>query len=546
MRRLRQLPAGTADPRVAAPGFRRRSTRPRGREVILKVLSGVARAKGRFGKIAVAQMLTGSDSERMARWKLDQLSTYGILRDSGFTQKDVSDIIDALSKARLVETQEVDRFKPVINLTEAGWSWLRTQEPAELILDLPAELVQRIRRGGLTRPVREAVAAPPPRPSITRPAPSQEAPPEPEEEPGSESAADLTGDPLWERLKALRSDWARELKQPAYCIFTNQTLEALVRERPATPAALANIKGLGRARIERHGAALLEAIAAYPQAAPAAPPSVAPPAPARPRAEVASAAPASPTPAPPSAPLPRTGEPGDHFEACLDRGMDLAAGGPGLHIDEAAAIRGLEPAAIIRHLTWMVKRGHQLPVESFLVLGARLGMGLLACCPRRCRPARRTGRRGRALAAVRGLQGGAEMRLTRVVTRAYQDSGPTGLKTGRVRSRICNHPGPRSGAPFRSCSFALGLARFAERSVLAMLRIKPEASTARKTAAGAPRARSIKQWSSSNRLGGGVMPACLARASRAVPRSAPGSMISSTPPAVDVEELRPGEGQRPD
>ena len=84
-------------------------------------------------------MLTGSDSERMSRWKLDQLSTYGILRDSGFTQKEVTDIIDALARARLVETQDVDRFKPVITLTEAGWSWLKDRDGAELILDLPDE-----------------------------------------------------------------------------------------------------------------------------------------------------------------------------------------------------------------------------------------------------------------------------------------------------------------------------------------------------------------------------------------------------------------------
>jgi len=98
---------------------------PQGQELILKILSGVARAKGRFGKIAVAQMLTGSDSERMSRWKLDELGTYGILRDCGFTQKEVTEIIDALSRAGFVETQDVDRFKPVVTLTEAGWRWLK-------------------------------------------------------------------------------------------------------------------------------------------------------------------------------------------------------------------------------------------------------------------------------------------------------------------------------------------------------------------------------------------------------------------------------------
>ncbi|MGC8640370.1 MAG: RecQ family ATP-dependent DNA helicase, partial [Isosphaeraceae bacterium] len=64
---------------------------PAGREILLKILSGIARAKGRVGKIAVAQMLTGSDSERMAKAKLDQLSTFGILKDSGFTRKEVTE-----------------------------------------------------------------------------------------------------------------------------------------------------------------------------------------------------------------------------------------------------------------------------------------------------------------------------------------------------------------------------------------------------------------------------------------------------------------------
>ena len=122
---------------------------PRGRELILKILSGVARAKGRFGKIAVVQMLTGSDSERMSNGKLDQLSTYGILRDSGFTRKDLTDIIDALTRIRLIETQDVDRYKPVIALSDQGWRWLRGQDAPDLVLDLPADLIERIRRGGL-------------------------------------------------------------------------------------------------------------------------------------------------------------------------------------------------------------------------------------------------------------------------------------------------------------------------------------------------------------------------------------------------------------
>ena len=53
----------------------------------------------------------------------------------------------------------------------------------------------------------------------------------------------------------------------------------------------------------------------------------------------------------------------------VDRGFTIA---------EAAAIRGLEPAAIIRHLTWMVRRGHQLAIESHLAARDDRGVGRLA------------------------------------------------------------------------------------------------------------------------------------------------------------------------
>ncbi len=70
-----------------------------GREVVLKVLSGVARAKRRFGKTVIAQMLTGSGSEKMDRWGLKRLSTYGILGE--FRQPEVVQILDALGLRRL-------------------------------------------------------------------------------------------------------------------------------------------------------------------------------------------------------------------------------------------------------------------------------------------------------------------------------------------------------------------------------------------------------------------------------------------------------------
>ena len=87
-------------------------------QVVVKTLSGIARCKSRFGKQMVVGMLCGSRSAKITRWKLDQLTTFGLL---GFLrQTEVGEIIDLLTSEGLVETVDVDRFRPVVQLTEYG------------------------------------------------------------------------------------------------------------------------------------------------------------------------------------------------------------------------------------------------------------------------------------------------------------------------------------------------------------------------------------------------------------------------------------------
>ena len=73
------------------------------------------RAQGRFGKVAVAQMLTGSNSARMKRVGLARLSTFGIL--APFKHPEVVQLLNALTEAGYIESQDVDRFRPIIKLS---------------------------------------------------------------------------------------------------------------------------------------------------------------------------------------------------------------------------------------------------------------------------------------------------------------------------------------------------------------------------------------------------------------------------------------------
>jgi len=65
----------------------------------------------------------------------------------------------------------------------------------------------------------------------------------------------------WERLRAWRSETAREDGVPAYVIFHDATLAELARSAPSTVDDLRGIPGIGARKLERFGEALIEAIA---------------------------------------------------------------------------------------------------------------------------------------------------------------------------------------------------------------------------------------------------------------------------------------------
>ncbi|GAA3793546.1 DNA helicase RecQ [Cellulomonas soli] len=78
----------------------------------------------------------------------------------------------------------------------------------------------------------------------------------------SAAAADLSGPDaeLFERLRAWRAATAREQGVPAYVVFHDATLRAVVESRPSSLADLGSISGVGATKLERYGAGLLAAL----------------------------------------------------------------------------------------------------------------------------------------------------------------------------------------------------------------------------------------------------------------------------------------------
>ncbi len=65
---------------------------------------------------------------------------------------------------------------------------------------------------------------------------------------------------VFEKLRTLRKSLAAERGVPPYVVFSDATLREMARERPRTPDALLEIRGVGRAKLEAFGEAFLEEI----------------------------------------------------------------------------------------------------------------------------------------------------------------------------------------------------------------------------------------------------------------------------------------------
>jgi superfamily II DNA helicase RecQ len=67
-----------------------------------------------------------------------------------------------------------------------------------------------------------------------------------------------------ERLKAWRLAQARSQGVPAYVVFSDRTLEALIALRPDTEEALLRVPGIGPAKLEAYGDQILALVTDVP------------------------------------------------------------------------------------------------------------------------------------------------------------------------------------------------------------------------------------------------------------------------------------------
>jgi ATP-dependent DNA helicase RecQ len=185
--------------------------------VAQKILSSIIRQGERFGADYTAGVLIGSQEDRILANRHDRLSTYGLLRDS--TRTAVRDWIEQLADQDCVD--RVGEYG-VLKLTEKGHRILRGNEQPLLL-----------------------------EPAKKKPAPKPFA---------ATDFWDSVDHKLFEELRKLRRELARERGVPAYVIFSDATLRDLARKKPSTPGALLLVSGIGMKKLEQYGERILEII----------------------------------------------------------------------------------------------------------------------------------------------------------------------------------------------------------------------------------------------------------------------------------------------
>src|SRR5712691_4017985 len=99
---------------------------------VRKILACATRMRGRFGKHLLAATLRGSAQKNLMQARLNELSTYGLLRD--MRQDDILLYIDALLAARCLQVSPGEY--PTISITELGGRVMRERERVELALPM--------------------------------------------------------------------------------------------------------------------------------------------------------------------------------------------------------------------------------------------------------------------------------------------------------------------------------------------------------------------------------------------------------------------------
>jgi ATP-dependent DNA helicase RecQ len=185
-----------------------------------KILSCVARAGERYGVGYIADILRGKAVDRAKSLGHDKLSTFGLLADHSLIE--VKDWITQLVFEDVL-SQTSDEY-PTLRLNDESWRVMRGQREVRLT---------RRRSGKQAKSVGETV---------------------------SWEGVDPR---FFENMRLWRRELAAQAGLPPYTIVNDSTLREIVRIRPTSLQNLRLISGIGDARLQAYGPAIIDLVAKY-------------------------------------------------------------------------------------------------------------------------------------------------------------------------------------------------------------------------------------------------------------------------------------------
>ncbi|HYE19591.1 MAG TPA: ATP-dependent DNA helicase RecQ [Tepidisphaeraceae bacterium] len=202
--------------------------------LVRKLLSAVARMRGQFGVATVAETLSGSESERVLRWRLHELSVHGLLRQ--YQPKQIVAMLHRLMESGLARQRDPDgvKFRPVVELTPSGVEVMKgaAKPPANL-----HDLAPTARPAGGSSHSRQRVTR------LVEDLPE---------------TLDPASAVRFEKLRQWRRQVASEKALPPYTICHDATLKLIALKTPKNAMELGQIKGMGPAKVNQYGQAIIE------------------------------------------------------------------------------------------------------------------------------------------------------------------------------------------------------------------------------------------------------------------------------------------------
>ena len=196
-------------------------------EQVRSICLCVDELKGRFGLTMVADILKGSQNAKIRRYGFEGNAVFGML--GNFSLSEVRDMVRQCIDDGYLE--QSDGKYPVVSLTAAGREAMgghkRIVQQKRVVEEIPAAIPKRRQKRSAGTFDEEALR------------------------------------PLFDTLRAVRRDLAKDENIPPFVIFSDATLWDMAALTPSSLDAMGDIKGVGSFKLHKYGRSFVSAIQSY-------------------------------------------------------------------------------------------------------------------------------------------------------------------------------------------------------------------------------------------------------------------------------------------